>query len=64
MKYLSRELKNHRFSFDPDKREFTIQERDVEGMWGNHITIRFVQMFSLVRFFVSVCQKSFWRKRL
>lgn len=60
---LQRELKNHLFAFDTDTRMFSIYERNSEGVFGHKIHLPFVQTFSFVRFFVSCCQKGFWRKK-
>ena len=61
---LARELKRHTFSFDSETREFSIYQMNDEGVFVDKIHLHFVQAFSFFRFFVSVAQKGFWRKRL
>ena len=60
---ISKELKNHTFSFDTDKREFSLYTRNSEGVFGDKIHLHFIQVFSFIRFFTRCAQRGFWRKR-
>ena len=61
---ISKELKNHTFSFDTDKREFSLYSKNSEGVFGDKIHLHFIQAFSFIRFFLRVGQKSFHLKRI
>jgi len=56
-----RELKNHRWTFDLEKRELTIEAMNItDGTtepWVDRATIDKVRMFSLFRFLIRVSQR-------
>jgi len=60
---IQKELKNKLFVYDDERRDFVIQERNSEGVFGHHVTLNKIEAFSFSRFKERIDQRNWLRRK-